>query len=153
MSQLLHKWGRHALIYLIVALVSILSYMYYQYLQTQSYMEKYQKLGGREVISNISDTYKETIEMYSNYKLNKETKQKVIDKLNMLSRKLQEIDRQINTKEVDHQIDFSFVYHDIKLVNLSLSDATKDDIVPVIVLHAMEGIGDLKKEITYIEYR
>jgi hypothetical protein len=76
-----------------------------------------------------------------------------MDKLNALNRKLQEVDRKLNNQDVGHRIDFSFVYHDIKLVNLSLSDATKDDIVPVIVLHAMEGIGDLKKEITYIQYR
>jgi hypothetical protein len=153
MSERLRKWSMNVISCLIVAVVAILAYVFHQRDQAHEYVEQYKALGGAEVIAELADTYKGTIELYSNYKLTREAKQKIMDKLNALNRKLQEVDRKLNSQEVGQRIDFSFVYHDIKLVNLSLSDATKDDIVPVIVLHAMEGIGDLKKEITYIQYR
>jgi hypothetical protein len=126
--------------------------MYYEQVQTKNYINDYQRLGGGKVINDIADTYKLIIENYSNYKLSRELKMKIVDRLNRLSAQLRAVDERINARELERRVDFSFVYHDIKLVNLSLSDATKDDIVPVIVLHAMEGLGDLKREITYIRY-
>ncbi|GGE11787.1 hypothetical protein GCM10011571_11480 [Marinithermofilum abyssi] len=144
---------RTATIYLIVVIITLGGHTYYQAYKTQEYVDEFKALKGQSVIGEISDTYKSTIEHYSNYKLNKEAKHKIIRKLNKLSEELRKIDLQINSRDVYHQIDFSFIYHDIKLVNITLSDTTKDDIVPVIVLHAMEGLGEIKKEITYIEYR
>src|SRR5690606_25395691 len=103
---------------------------------------------------SISDTYKTIIEYYSNYKLSREAKTQLVKRLEQLQEKLEEVDNQLNkTKPIPHKIDFAFIYHDMKLVRLSLSDTTKDDIVPVIVLHANEGLKELEKEITYIEYR
>ncbi|MBN2908870.1 hypothetical protein JQC72_04940 [Polycladomyces sp. WAk] len=146
------RWFRSVLTYLIIAVATVLLMIYYEQVQTKNYIDDYQQLGGSKVINDISDTYKLIIEHYSNYKLNRELKIKIVDRLNRLSAQLQEVDERINTREIDRRVDFSFVYHDIKLVNLALSDASKDDVVPVIVLHAMEGLGDLKREITYIRY-
>ncbi|MDN4593760.1 hypothetical protein [Polycladomyces subterraneus] len=152
MNNWWRRWFRSVLTYLIIAVVTVLLMIYYEQAQTKNYIEDYQRLGGSKVINDISDTYKLIMERYSNYKLSREMKIKIVDRLNRLSAQLQEVDERINTREVDRRVDFSFVYHDIKLVNLSLSDASKDDIVPVIVLHAMEGLGELKREITYIRY-
>lgn len=118
------------------------------------YIQAYKDAGGHEVLGDISDTYKLIVENYSNYKLGTDTKRKIVRTLDQLQDQLEEVDRQINqNKSIQHKIDFSFIYHDMKLVRLSLSDTTKDDIVPVIVLHANEGLKELEKEITYIEYR
>ncbi|BCU82773.1 hypothetical protein JIR001_25560 [Polycladomyces abyssicola] len=146
------RWFRSVLTYLIIAVVTVLLMIYYEQAQTKNYIDDYRRLGGSKVINDISDTYKLIIEQYSNYKLNRELKIKIVDRLKRLSAQLQEVDERINTREVDRRVDFSFVYHDIKLVNLALSDSSKDDIVPVIVLHAMEGLGELKREIIYIRY-
>lgn len=146
------RWFRSVLTYLIIAVSTVLLMMYYEQVQTKNYINDYQRLGGGKVINDIADTYKLIIENYSNYKLSRELKMKIVDRLNRLSAQLRAVDERINARELERRVDFSFVYHDIKLVNLTLSDATKDDIVPVIVLHAMEGLGDLKREITYIRY-
>ncbi|SDX17375.1 hypothetical protein SAMN05444487_11189 [Marininema mesophilum] len=144
---------RTLLIYLcIVALTLVLNH-FYDRSQTQSYIEEYKALKGSQLLNEISDTYKLTVEQHSNYRLNKEMKRKLVDRLNYLRSELHKVDQQINKGNVDHPIEFSFIDHDIKLVNLALSDSTKDDIIPVIVLHSMEGLGELKKEITYIQYR
>ncbi|MDR6224413.1 hypothetical protein [Desmospora profundinema] len=150
------KWKpllRSLLIYLTIIAITILGTQYYQQKQTQSYIQSFKDKKGQHILNEISDTYKMTIEHYSNYKLNKERKKELINKLNRLSSELRKVDEQINTGDVGDRIDFSFIYHDIKLVNIALADTTKDDIIPVIVLHGMEGLGELKKEITYMEYR
>ncbi|PTM58784.1 hypothetical protein [Desmospora activa] len=150
------KWKpllRSLLIYLVIIGVTLLGDQYYQQKQTQSYIQHFKDKKGQYLLNEIADTYKMTIELYSNYKLNKERKKGLVKKLNQLSNDLRKIDQEINSGNANHRIDFSFVYHDIKLVNIALSDSTKDDIIPVIILHGMEGLGELKKEITYIEYR
>lgn len=145
--------SRMGLIYLFVILATLVSNSWYQQVRTQNYIDRFEEEKGLKILDEISDTYKITMENYSNYKLSREMKQRLIDKLSKLSHDLHRVDESIHSKDVVHRMDFSFIYHDIKLVKLALSDSTKDDIVPVIVLHAMEGLGDLKKEITYIRYR
>ncbi|PTX59970.1 hypothetical protein C8P63_110115 [Melghirimyces profundicolus] len=144
---------RTGLIYLSVIAVTLVANGYYREYQTQVYIDRFKEEKGMRILNEISETYKITMEHYSNYKLNREMKQRLVDKLNKLNNDLRKVEESVNSGEVSHQIDFSFLYHDIKLVNIALSDTSKDDVVPVIVLHAMEGLGELKKEITYIQYR
>ncbi|SFS60958.1 hypothetical protein [Marininema halotolerans] len=153
MNDKLKKILRTSLTYLCIVVLTLVLNHFYDQSRTQSYIEEFKERKGAQLLNEISETYKTTVEQHSNYKLNKEMKRKLIDRLNRLSSQLHTVDQQINRGHVDHPIDFTFIYHDIKLVNLTLSDATKDDIIPVIVLHSMEGIGELKKEITYIQYR
>ncbi len=150
------KWRsilRTGLIYLFVIVATLVVHSGYQQMRTQNYIDRFEEEKGMKILDEISDTYKITVENYSNYKLSREMKQRLIGKLNKLSHDLRRVEKSIHSEDVVHRIDFSFIYHDIKLVKLALSDSTKDDIVPVIVLHAIEGLGDLKKEITYIRYR
>ncbi|MFD1426132.1 hypothetical protein JOD24_001145 [Kroppenstedtia sanguinis] len=150
------KWRsilRTGLIYLFVIVATLVVHSGYQQMRTQNYIDRFEEEKGMKILDEISDTYKITVENYSNYKLSREMKQRLIGKLNKLSHDLRRVEESIHSEDVVHRIDFSFIYHDIKLVKLALSDSTKDDIVPVIVLHAIEGLGDLKKEITYIRYR
>lgn len=153
MSVKWKPWLRSLLTYVIIIGLTLWGAHIYQQKQTQSYIQDFKDNKGQKILNEISDTYKSTIEHYSNYKLTKQKKKEIADKLNHLSSELRKVDEQINADNVGHRIDFSFVYHDIKLVHIALSDTTKDDIIPVIILHGMEGLGELKKEITYIEYR
>lgn len=154
MKDKLKQWSKTGLIYVVVIILTVVATNFYHQHGTKRYIEAYKDAGGHEVLSDISDTYKLIIERYSNYKLGTETKAKMVRELENLREKLKEVDQEINrNKPIQHKIDFSFVYHDMKLVRLSLSDSTKDDIIPVIVLHASEGLKELEKEITYIEYR
>lgn len=154
MKAKVKQWSKTGLVYVIVIVLTVVATHFYLEQGTKRYIQAYKDAGGHEVLRDISDTYKHVIENYSNYKLDPETKQKIVKELEGLKGELEEVDRQINQhKSIQHKIDFSFIYHDMKLVRLSLSDTTKDDIVPVIVLHASEGLKELEKEITYIEYR
>jgi hypothetical protein len=153
MSDRLKEWLKTAGIYGLVAALAVAANLYHLRSQTRSYIEEFRELGGDRLINELAETYKSTIEMYSNYKLNKDTKPKIVAKLNEIHRKLQEVDNRLHQGDSERRIDFSYVYHDINLVNLSLSDVTKDDIVPVVVLHAIEGVGELKKELTYVEFK
>lgn len=147
-------WGKKGLVFALVAILSAVATNLYAHQKTEQYVQKFKDAGGQQILSEISDTYKTVIEYYSNYKLSQETKVSMMKKLEALRDKLKEVDRTVNqTKPGQHRIDFSFVLHDMKLVRLSLSDTTKDDIIPVIVLHASEGLKELEKEITYIEYQ
>lgn len=142
---------------MVVAVISILSTVYYIHYSemesAKSYISYYEKLGGGQLVLEITDTYKEMMELFSNYKLNKDAKKKLADHLEELSKKLQRVDIQLHSGERPVHLDFSYIYQDVKLVNISLSDPTKEDVIPVIVLHAMEGIGELKKQIVTIEAR
>ncbi|WP_149026975.1 hypothetical protein [Novibacillus thermophilus] len=150
----LKRWSKIGCIYAVVIVLTVVATHFYHERETMRYIQAYKDAGGDEVLSDISDTYKLIVENYSNYKLGTDTKRKIVRTLDQLQDQLEEVDRQINqNKSIQHKIDFSFIYHDMKLVRLSLSDTTKDDIVPVIVLHANEGLKELEKEITYIEYR
>ncbi|MFC4078027.1 hypothetical protein [Salinithrix halophila] len=153
MNDKLKRLLRVVLVYIVVVAITLVMNGFYEKHRTQEYIDEFKELKGHHLLNEISDTYKITIEQYSNYKLNREMKRKLVERLNKLSGDLRKVDHQINAQDVRYHIDFSFIYHDIKLVNIALSDATKDDIVPVIVLHSMEGLGELKKEITYIQYR
>lgn len=154
MKAKLKQWSRTGMVYVIVIILTVVATHLYHEQGTNRYIQAYKDAGGHEVLSEISDTYKLVMENYSNYKLGTDTKKKIVKELERLREELEEVDRQINqNKPIQHKIDFSFIYHDMKLVRLSLSDTTKDDIVPVIVLHANEGLKELEKEITYIEYR
>lgn len=153
MNERLKKLLQQAGIYVVVAAMAIFLYKYVIDLQTKYYVEQYKTTGCSKVIQDIADTYKTTIELYSNYKLSKPMKQNIMNKLNVLNNELHKADMNMNKKSIENRVDFSYIYHDLKLVNLSLSDVTKDDVVPVVVLHAMEGLGELKKELTYIQYR
>ncbi|WP_054948702.1 hypothetical protein [Numidum massiliense] len=147
-------WAKKGLIYVIAIALTIVAVHLYQERETNKYIHTYKRAGGDKVLSDISDTYKSVIEHYSNYKLSRETKARMIKRLEKLRGELEEVDRQINRRRpIAHKINFTYVFHDMKLVRLSLSDTTKDDIVPVIVLHANEGLKELEKEITYIEFR
>ena len=154
MKDKLKKWSISALIYFVVIVLSVVATNVYHEQSTKKYIQSFNEAGGEQVLRDISDTYKFIMENYSNYKLGVDRKKKIINELDKLREQLEEVDTTINkSKSIQHKIDFSFVYHDMKLVRLSLSDTTKDDIVPVIVLHANEGLKDLEKEITYIEFR
>ncbi|WP_124728069.1 hypothetical protein [Staphylospora marina] len=153
MSERLKAWLRTAGVYGLVAALAVGAHMYYLSTRSTSWIEEFREAGGYRLVSELGDTYKSIIEMYSNYKLNKDSKPKIVSRLGEIHRKLQEVEQKLQQADGERRIDFSYVYHDIKLVSLSLSDVTKDDIVPVIVLHAMEGVGDLKKQLTYVEYR
>lgn len=149
-----NRWARTGLIYaIIIALTVVATHLYHEQ-GTKRYIQAFKDAGGHDVLGEIGDTYKQIMEYYSNYKLGSDTKKKIVKELEELREALEEVDRKINyNRTIEHKIDFSFVYQDMKLVRLSLSDTTKDDIVPVIVLHASEGLKELEKAITYIEYR
>lgn len=154
MRERLKEWARKGLIYIAVIALSIVGTDVYHQQSTKKYIHAYKEAGGDKILSAISDTYKTIIEYYSNYKLSREMKADMIKRLEELQGKLEAVDSELNRrKPIAHKINFAFIYHDMKLVRLSLSDTTKDDIVPVIVLHANEGLKELEKEITYIEYR
>jgi hypothetical protein len=154
MNDNLKRWSKTALIYMVVIIVAVVATHFYHQYKTDRYIQAYKDAGGQQVLSDIADTYKMVVERYSNYRLGTDTKAKMVQELGNLAKELAEVDRQINqNNSIDHKINFSFIYHDMKLVRLSLSDATKDDIIPVIVLHASEGLKELEKEIMYIEYR
>lgn len=154
MQDKVKQWTRAAVVYAIVIALTVVAVSLYQQQETRTYMAAYKDAGGHEVLSDIGDTYKLIMEHYSNYKLNPDTKRRIVRQLEALRGELKEVDHKINgNKPGTRKINFSFVYHDMKLVRLSLSDTTKDDIVPVIVLHASEGLKELEKDITYIEFR
>lgn len=154
MKDRLNRWARTGLIYTVIIALTVMATHFYHEQGTKRYIQAYKDAGGNEVLSDISDAYKQIIEYYSNYKLGSDTKKKIVAELEELRQALEEVDREINyDRTIEHKIDFSFVYQDMKLVRLSLSDTTKDDVVPVIVLHASEGLKELEKAITYIEYR
>ncbi|QKG84389.1 hypothetical protein GXN76_07795 [Kroppenstedtia pulmonis] len=140
-------------IYLSIALITLTANLMIQSSKTQGYIQHFKEQNGEQILEELSDTYKLIMESYSNYKLDKEAKAKVTHQLNRLNKELRKVDKEINSRNVPHPINFSFIYQDMKLVNLALADSTKDGVITVIVLHAMEGLGDLKKEITYIQYR
>lgn len=150
MKELIRKSG----ITLVLMVVSILgTVLYMNYVEDQeakSFVEAYAKLGGSQAVNEITETYSLIMEQYSNYKLTKDVKKKLVDRLNLLSKKLQQIEIQIGSEKQSERLDFAYLYQDVKLVSLSLSDPTKDDVVPVVVLHASEGIGEWKKQIVNI---
>ncbi|SFX44159.1 hypothetical protein SAMN04487866_1087 [Thermoactinomyces sp. DSM 45891] len=135
--------------------VSILgTFLYMNYIedkQAKTYVETYIQLGGSQIVNEMTETYSQIMEQYSNYKLNRDTKKKLVDRLQLLTKKLQQVESQLNTKTDSQKLDFAYLYQDAKLVSLSLSDPTKDDIVPVVVLHASEGVGEWKKQIVNME--
>ncbi|MBD1373618.1 hypothetical protein IC620_14825 [Hazenella sp. IB182357] len=153
MQQHLRRWFILLLSYIMIIVMAVAGYLYYENMQTKRYIRAVEQQGGLTYINEISNTYKSTIEMYSNYKLNKERKAEIVVKLNELRKKLEQVEQQVEDHEIDHPINYAAVYHDMKLVNVILTDFSNDEIIPIVVLHAIEGIGDLKKEITYIEYR
>ncbi|MFD1406695.1 hypothetical protein ACFQ49_00635 [Kroppenstedtia eburnea] len=82
------KWksiSRMGLIYLFVILATLVSNSWYQQVRTQNYIDRFEEEKGLKILDEISDTYKITMENYSNYKQSREMKQRLIDKLSKLS--------------------------------------------------------------------
>lgn len=150
MKELIRKSGT-TLVLMVVSILGTVLYMNYaEGQEAKSYVSAYAKLGGGQTVNEITETYSLIMEQYSNYKLNKEVKKKLVNRLNLLTKKLQEIEIQLSSEKQSERFDFAYLYQDAKLVSLSLSDPTKDDVVPVVVLHASEGIGEWKKHIVNI---
>lgn len=153
MKEFIRKSGT-TLVLMAMSILGTVLYMNYAEDQgAKSYVEAYVKLGGSQTVNEITETYSLIMEQYSNYKLNKDVKKKLVDRLNLLSKKLQQIEIQLSSEQQSQKLDFAYLYQDAKLVSLSLSDPTKDDVVPVVVLHASEGIGEWKKQVVNMNQR
>ncbi|SDG86907.1 hypothetical protein SAMN04489735_1004154 [Aneurinibacillus thermoaerophilus] len=145
--ELKKKIGKYLILYMFILTVFYLGFMKYQQHVAASYLTEFQALHGEEVIEQISTIYKDILEYQARYKLTPQVSAQLAQNLLVTGKKLKDVDQKLKQKYPHRHVDFSYLYQDLFLVVKQLQDKANDTKLGIMVVHAVEGLGNVKVQI------
>jgi hypothetical protein len=81
------------------------------------------------------------------YKRQPKNSDHLVYELLKAGKQLKEVEEQMRTKHPNEYIDFSYIYQDLYLVVKQIQDKANDAKLAAMVVHGVEGIGNLKVQL------
>jgi hypothetical protein len=141
------KIGKYILVYGFILMSLYLGFTKYQAYQSEQYVSAFRTLKGEETIDQLAGLYKEIIEYQATYKLTPQAGAQLVQKLLLTGKRLKDVDQKLKEKYSAQHVDFSYVYQDLFLVTKQIQDKANDAKLSVMVVHAVEGLGNVKIQI------
>jgi hypothetical protein len=141
------KIGKQLVLYTLILAVVYLGIIKYQQYTTDSYLAEFRALRGEETIEHMGTLYKDILEYEATYKLTPQVSAQLVQNLLATGKKLKEIDQKLKQKYPQKHVDFSYLYQDLFLVVRQLQDKANDAKLAVMVVHAVEGLGNIKVQL------
>jgi hypothetical protein len=143
-SAVVKKWGKNILLFLLALSTLYLGVMKYQDHLAQQYRDEFRLEKGDETIDHLAHQYKDIVDYQAAYKLTPQNQAALVQALLKTGNQLKAIDQEMKNKYPARHIDFSYVYQDLLLVIKQLQDKANDAKLSVMVVHAIEGVGNIK---------
>lgn len=124
-----------------------LGFLKYQEYQSQQYLNDFRALKGEKTVEKILSLYKDIVDYQATYKLTPQNSDNLVYELLKAGKDLKDIEDKIRVKYPNQYIDFSYIYQDLFLVVKQLQDKTNDAKLGAMVVHAVEGVGNLKVQL------
>lgn len=147
MDELKGKIALNILLAGLILAALYLGFIKYQNYQSQKYLNDFRVLKGEQTVEKILSLYKEIIEYQATYKLTPKNSDRLVYELSKTGKQLKEIEEKMRTKHPNEYIDFSYIYQDIYLVVKQIQDKSNDAKLAAMVVHGVEGIGNLKVQL------
>ncbi|WP_027417309.1 hypothetical protein [Aneurinibacillus terranovensis] len=141
------KLGKKILFYTLIAAAVYLGFIKYQSYVSHQYLNEFRALKGEETVEHLAGLYKEIIDYQSTYKLTPQTQANLVQAVLKTGKQLKDIDNKLKAKYPERHIDFSYVYQDLFLVVKQIQDKANDAKLSAMVVHAVEGLGNLKVQL------
>ncbi|MCI1692622.1 hypothetical protein [Aneurinibacillus aneurinilyticus] len=141
------KLGKKFLLYTLVLAVLYLGFIKYQQYSADNYLEEFRALHGEETIEQLATLYKDIVEYQATYRLTPQVSAQLVQNLLATGKKLKDIDQKLKQKYPRQHVDFSYLYQDLFLVVKQIQDKANDAKLAVMVVHAVEGLGNIKVQI------
>ncbi|WCK55901.1 hypothetical protein PP175_08280 [Aneurinibacillus sp. Ricciae_BoGa-3] len=138
------KWSKNILLFLLAVCTLYLGVMKYQAHLAQQYREEFRAVKGDETVDQLARLYKEIVDYQAAYKLTPQNQAIIVQSLLKTGKQLKDIDQEMKSKYPARHVDFSYVYQDLLLVVKQLQDKANDAKLSVMVVHAIEGVGNIK---------
>ncbi|MBN6188407.1 hypothetical protein JQN58_16275 [Aneurinibacillus sp. BA2021] len=138
------KIGKQAVVYMLVLSLLYLGFIKYQQYSAERYLTDFQALHGEETLERMGTLYKDILEYQSTYKLTPQVSAQLVQNLLSTGKKLKEIEQALKQQHPRYHVDFSYLYQDLFLVVKQLQDKANDAKLSIMVVHAVEGLGNAK---------
>jgi hypothetical protein len=141
------KIGKWIVVYGFILAALYLGFLKYQQYTQQMYLTEFRALHGEEVIEHMGTLYKDILEYQATYKLTPQVSAQLAQNLLVTGKKLKDIDQKMKQKYSQKHVDFSYLYQDLFLVVKQLQDKANDAKLGIMVVHAVEGLGNVKVQL------
>lgn len=141
------KIGKQIVLYMLVLSLLYLGFIKYQQQQAERYLADFQALRGEETMEHMGTLYKDVLEYQSTYKLTPQVSAQLVQNLLAAGKKLKDIDQKLKQQYPRQHVDFSYLYQDLFLVVKQLQDKGNDAKLSIMVVHAVEGLGNAKMQL------
>jgi hypothetical protein len=141
------KIGKQLVLYMLILAVLYLGFIKYQQYRMDSYLAEFHVLRGEETIERMGTLYKDIVEYQATYKLTPQMSVQLVQNLLATGKKLKDIDQKLKQEYPQQHVDFSYLYQDLFLVVKQLQDKANDAKLAVMVVHAVEGLGNVKVQL------
>lgn len=141
------KIGKQAFFYMLIAAVMYLGFGKYEQYHDSQYVAAFRAMHGEETLDQMAALYKDIIEYQATYKLTPQTSAQLVQNLLVAGKKLKDIDQKMKQAYPEQHVDFSYLYQDLFLVVKQIQDKANDAKLAVMVVHAVEGLGNVKVQL------
>lgn len=141
------KIGKQAFFYMLIIAVLYLGFGKYEQYNNNRYMTAFRAMHGEETLDAMAALYKEIVEYQATYKLTPQMSAQLVQNLLVTGKKLKDIDQKLKQAYPEQHVDFSYLYQDLFLVIKQIQDKANDAKLAVMVVHAVEGLGNAKVQL------
>lgn len=111
------------------------------------YLNDFRGFKGEQTVERILSLYKEIVEYQATYKLTPKNVDNLEYELLKAGKQLKDVEDKMRAKYPNQYVDFSYIYQDLFLVVKQIQDKSNDAKLGAMVVHAVEGVGNLKVQL------
>ncbi|WCN36926.1 hypothetical protein [Aneurinibacillus uraniidurans] len=141
------KIGKQFFFYMLIVAILYLGFGKYEQYNNSRYMAAFRAMQGEETLDKMAALYKEIVEYQATYKLTPQMSAQLVQNLLVTGKKLKDIDQKLKQAYPEQHVDFSYLYQDLFLVIKQIQDKANDAKLAVMVVHAVEGLGNAKVQL------